>query len=367
MAYFDEKERGNIDRAAGSSVARGVSTQTRAASQRQTGKLQGNPGTFIGLEEHGDFVYARYQAIRGTWISSSLAERGYDQRFGSKDAFGAYLGAAVDSQLQPLKKPDRIEPGLEYLIPVRAVVRPVPAQPPGPAPTPKGPLVTPQTTPAPTPWKEGAAGRAVKDLTVAAGKLGTLRYPSFELNDDAPPPDPEPGKAVAFWLKNHALEIAEAERKFNVSRIAIAGVIAWEALVNPQLGTVKSAGPGKMHLKAEPGEKTWPEAIENAGKMPKLSLDERFKQFRTSRTAVFYIAAAFDLMAEEAENSGWNIRGSPELLGQLYHAWTYDQWSAYIKQKSKTDKFALPPGAMGDWIGANRQYLEEAVGKSKIP
>jgi hypothetical protein len=369
---IDNKARGTAERGVGSSANQGVSAQSRARSQRQTGKLKGNPGIFIGTEQHGDMFYARYEAIRGTWVSASLAERGYDQKYGRDAGFGAYLGIAVDSQLRPLKNPDRIEPGLEYLIPMGPASKPAaiasPASPPpktaigsSASPSPKNPL---QTKPAPTPWKENRSSRLFKDFTVAIGKL---RYPSYELDDDAPPPDREPRAAVAFWLRNHSIEIAEVERASHVSRIAIAGVIAYEALENPQLATIKSEGVGKMHLIAEPGEITWAEAVEAAGKMPKLSQEERFQRFRDSRVATKYIGAALDLIAEDAEKRGWNLRGSPAVLGQIYHSWTPDQWSKHISAKPVNQPFEITPGTMGEWIGINQQYLEKAVGKSQVP
>lgn len=363
MADINDKSRGNTERGAGSSSARAVSARSRATSQRQTGKLKGNPGTFIGREQHGDVIYARYEASRGTWVSASLAERGYDQKYGRDVAFGAYLGIAVDSELQPLKNPDRIEPGLQYLIPIGPADQPA-ARPPAPAQVSNTPLVTPQTALAPNQWKEEAYKRVPKDLSVWAKDMP---YPSFELNDDQPPPNREPRAAVAYWLRNHSLEIAQAERHFNVSRIAIAGAIAWEALNNPQVASLKAVGAGKMHLQADPGDITWAEAVENAGKMPKLTPEQRREKLRDSRIAIFYIAAAFDLMCEDAEKRGFYLRSSTDVLGFLYHAKSPGKWAKLISTKPLNESWLIPSGGMGEWIGTNQQCLEQAVGKSGVP
>jgi hypothetical protein len=372
MAQVDEKERGKSGGAAAAAAGRGVSAQSRATTQRHTNKVTGNPGVFIGTEVHGDWEFARYQAIKNTWVSASLAERGYDKKYGPSKAFGAYLGLAVDSNLEPLKNPDRIEPGQEYLIPIRKVATPVPppspsapAPAPAPTPPPRPPLARPKTVEDVTPWVQNPLERGFKDDVVEFD--WTLKYPSFEINDDPPPPDRRPMPAVAHWLKQHAKEIVDAERRFNVSRIAIAGAIAWEALENPQAFSKKSVGPGKIHLVGEGGDMSWPEAVEAAGLMPSLTAYQRTVELRKPATAILYIAAIYSIMCGDAEKKGWNLRGDHGVLGQMYHSRTPRQWKDTISKKRLNDPWRLPPGAMGRWMQLNFLYLREAVGPSSIP
>jgi hypothetical protein len=194
-----------------------------------------------------------------------------------------------------------------------------------------------------------------------------MAYPSFELNRDPPPPNREPRAAVGYWLGNHRSEIREGERRFRVSRIAIAGAIAWEALNNPQVGSLKAVSVAKPHLVAEPGDISWPEAVENAGKLPRLTVAQRYEFLQNARLGILYVAAILDLICEEAEKSGFNLRDSPDILGHIYQSRSPKKWAAEIKAKRRTDPFALQPGGMGAWIGDNVKYLESAVGSSTIP
>ena len=54
----------------------------------------------------------------------------------------------------------------------------------------------------------------------------------------------------------------------------------------------------------------------------KLTLEQRYEKLRDSRIGTQYIDAAFDLMCDDAEKRGFNLRGSPEVLGQMYHSRT---------------------------------------------
>jgi hypothetical protein len=90
-----------------------------ATQNKGTGPTAGNPGTFLGNEKIGGSNYARYRAEPGTWVSASLKQLGYDQLYGKDAGYGAYAGVPRATDASPLKTPDRIQPGQEYLIPVR--------------------------------------------------------------------------------------------------------------------------------------------------------------------------------------------------------------------------------------------------------
>jgi hypothetical protein len=323
---------------------------------------RGNPGVFIGQEEHDGKLYARYEAVRGTWVSSSLKERGYDRKYGSDSAYGAYAGVAVDSNLRPLKNPDRIDPGLQYLIPIEGNKPTQPSTPPRTTATPPGPqLSAPVTKQA----KDGFSDTWHTPKKLAA-KAATQAYPSFELDADRPPPDLDPREAVAFWLRMHSVEIEKAERRWHVSRIAIAGAIAWEALNNPQAASFKAVGPGKMHLVAEKGDIPWPDFIERTGRMPPLTDKQREEKLKESSVAIDYIGALMDIVSEDAAKRGWDIRGNAAILGQIYHAFSPLKWKKHIAAKPAASQWEVVPGTMGVWIPANRSFLEKAVGKSGI-
>ena len=84
------------------------------------GRKAGNPGTLLGTESVNGINFASYRAEKGTWVSASLAQQGYDKLHGKEVAYGAYLGLALGTDGKPLSTPDRIKPGDEYSIPIGA-------------------------------------------------------------------------------------------------------------------------------------------------------------------------------------------------------------------------------------------------------
>lgn len=208
-------------------------------------------------------------------------------------------------------------------------------------------------------WQERGLSRNLKDLLRLPSKLP---YGTFELRGPEPP-SRVPNAAVAYWLSLHKGDIAEAERTHDVNRLAIAGIIAWEALVNPQISSYKAVGPGKMHLEGEANQISWPDVIEGTHRMkPLFSLPWRRVEMAKPDVAINYIAAALDVIAEIAERSGWNIRNNPEILGQVYHGWTAEQWEAAVKAKAPGAPFLIKPGMIGQWTLDHSKYLESAVG-----
>jgi len=88
---------------------------TRGTAGRAT-VIRGNPGTLVGTQDVRGEPYARYRATPGTWVSASLKEQGY----GPAAGYGAYAGLVRSPDGKPLPNPDRIAPGQEYLVPLRA-------------------------------------------------------------------------------------------------------------------------------------------------------------------------------------------------------------------------------------------------------
>jgi hypothetical protein len=282
-----------------------------------------------------------------------LAQQGYDQRYGKDAGYGAYLGLVIAPDGRPLTRPDKVLPGQEYLIPIGADLS-FAAQP-------ISGYVAPQVRVDPKPWHQNPAERAVKDFFVG---LRDLPYGSFELRGPTPP-SRGPGIAVAFWLSIHKREIVAAETKWHVSRLAIAGAIAWEALENPEAQSFKSVGPAKIHLEGESGQLGWPEAVEITGRVKKTTPAMRRLLLARPEVAIDYIGAIFDLVATVGEAKNWNIRNSPEVLSQVYHSRTAEQWIQFLKTKPANAPFTIVPGTMGDWLYRNRPYLESAVGPAE--
>jgi len=223
---------------------------------------------------------------------------------------------------------------------------------------------------------------------------------SFEL-EDAPMPQQaetallglanENETRVFLWLEEHAREIAAAESKFRVDRRAIAGAIAWEALVNVKssVATLRAVGPGKVHYWTWRSDKTttgslddksklWGEAetaaeqVENAGLMPKTTQRQRKEILKTPAGAIDYIGAIMSAFAAEAEklrSGGWqgeNIRNRPEILTNAYQGEDLNTWRARLDAKKPGDK--LQPGNdMAYWVRARlHNFLEPAIGTPEI-
>jgi RHS repeat-associated protein len=81
------------------------------------GRQAGNPGVIVGSEMMHGIPHVRYRAEEGTWVSTSLAQQGYDKYYGKEEAYGAYREVVWTPEGKPLKAPDRIVPGQEYLVP----------------------------------------------------------------------------------------------------------------------------------------------------------------------------------------------------------------------------------------------------------
>lgn len=220
----------------------------------------------------------------------------------------------------------------------------------------------PETTLAPKTWQEKKEARYFKDTLLL---LSNLPYSTFELRGPEPP-SRVARDAVAYWLGLHKAEIVQAEKDWKVSRLAIAGIIAYEALMNPQIASYKSVGPGKMHLEGDDGQLSWPDVIEGTHRMKPLnSLLHRKIEMAKPDVAINYIGAALDIIATITEDYGRNrrnIRNNLQILGQVYHSRTPKKWLNDIETKPANTPFIIRVGMMGQWIEDNRKYLETAVG-----
>ncbi|MGK7396938.1 MAG: SpvB/TcaC N-terminal domain-containing protein [Candidatus Cyclobacteriaceae bacterium M3_2C_046] len=322
------------------------------------GRQAGNSGKEIGLVEHEGVSYKMYEAVPGTWVSSSLKEEGYDQLYEQMTGYGAYEGVALGPNFQPLPDPDNIKIGQQYLIPVGSSINF------------SGVSITGQALPSTVRTNYSWSGDDLKHRTFRPRFFYSEPYSSFELDmPGVPPPSDDPREAVAFWLQTFSPEIIQAEKDFRVSRIAIAGAIAWEALENPLIASTSSVGPGKIHVEGSGGHSGWPEVVEQKGLVPTPGSDmERRFVLSLPASSIRYIGAIMSVIADEAEarNSGWYIRNNPEILTQVYHGSSYQQWKTNIANKPAGASFKIVPGMMSTWILDNQAYLEAAVGRPEL-
>ncbi len=188
---------------------------------------------------------------------------------------------------------------------------------------------------------------------------------------------------VLAWLTQHRAEIIAAERRFRVDRRAIAGAIAWEALMNVH-GRITQAfgrgvGPGKAHvwdfsIATNPSltVDTLVKQVEDADwlpedeRLPKRSYDARKSSLETPGGAITYMAAAMNAAAHLASNAGFSsIRRRPEVLAFVWQKKDLSSWQQHLAGKTKGTDFGTGPDPNRDmdlWVQKNLRYLEDAVG-----
>lgn len=194
---------------------------------------------------------------------------------------------------------------------------------------------------------------------------------------------------VLAWLRQHRGEIIDAEQKFKVDRRAIAGAIAWEALMNVR-GTLtqvmgRGTGAGKAHLRRDkfPWElffertnTTLVEQVEDADwlpaeqQLPKLSRLDRQKMLETPAGAITYMAAAMNAASSLAGHAGFpSIRQRPEVLTYFWQKKDLITWQRHLNTKPKGTDFEPGPDPAEDmdrWVSKNLRYLEDAVGTPRF-
>ncbi|MDR7274422.1 hypothetical protein [Catenuloplanes atrovinosus] len=186
---------------------------------------------------------------------------------------------------------------------------------------------------------------------------------SFELHDawQLPPPDgvraelPLPQTQVLSWLQHHRSEIRGAAREFRVDPRAIAGAIAWEALQNARTVSLRSVGPGKVHVDADVVTQT-----EQTGLLPVRTSAQRRELLRRPGQAIRYIAAIMSAKAAIAEAFGYSMRDRPDLLTNEYVARSLTEWTDHLTERPAGDLVAAEDMAL--WTRAHLRYLERGVG-----
>lgn len=193
---------------------------------------------------------------------------------------------------------------------------------------------------------------------------------SFELANA--PCAPTAKERVTLWLKQNKDRIVDAEKRFRVDRRAIAGAIAWEALVNVKssITAPRAAGPGKVHfreyyyvLEGNPIAKQ----VENGNyspSIPKKTMSERKALLETPSGAITYIAAIMNAYATEAAKAKYNIRNDAPILTTYFNGVEYGKDFKTFREflVKKYPGKLVPNPDMGTWVKNNINYLQNAVG-----
>ena len=157
------------------------------------------------------------------------------------------------------------------------------------------------------------------------------------------------------WLQAHRRQITDAAREFAVDRRAIAGAIAWEALENARTVSLRSVGPGKVHVDADVVIQ-----VEQAGYLPVRTSQERRALLRRPEPAIRYIAAMMSAKAAIAATFGFQMRNRPDLLTNEYVARSLTEWTEHLIGKTDADLVAGEDMAL--WTQAHLPFLERGVG-----
>jgi Domain of unknown function (DUF4157) len=210
-------------------------------------------------------------------------------------------------------------------------------------------------------------------------ELGNPPTPTVdELASGAPPQEyafleglDEDRRRVMGWLLQYKDEIQMQELLRGVDRRAIAGAIAWEALVNVKESVDHSraaGGPGKVHVQSSHGidmRLSAPAEVEERGLVPKRTYDERVEVLKTPGGAIDYIGAIMQAMAEDAETSGFDIWRDPAVLTWGYQSKYVDTFRERMQEKARAGEkvFDTSSSDMAVWTVGNLHYLELCVGE----
>ena len=168
--------------------------------------------------------------------------------------------------------------------------------------------------------------------------------------------------------------IVDAERRFGVTRLAIAGAISWELIENPRDKSVRAVGLGKVHVNSSliggffgaKDDDTAAAQAEARGYMPQMSYTQRKLKLQTSSGAIDYIAAIMRGLADAAYNAGFQpIFDDPVILTNAYQGKTLSDWDDHLAKKAKGSSFA-GGNAMDIWVSDHLPFLISAVGKSHV-
>lgn len=176
---------------------------------------------------------------------------------------------------------------------------------------------------------------------------------------------------VFACLHANRREIIDAELAFGVTRVAIAGAIAWEMLENVRRWSPRSVGFGKVHLYNYHLTRSWfdtaAKQAEDQRFIPAQSDKDRQLLLATPAGAIRYIAAIMAAIADIAGREGFDdIRFDPEILTNVYQSMDLKDWEAHVRKKAKGTKFT-GGNKMDRWVMSHLLFLTSAVGTPIAP
>jgi hypothetical protein len=207
---------------------------------------------------------------------------------------------------------------------------------------------------------QGASGASIPS------ELDWLRpHISFELADT--PRYLPPARRLSWWLTRNETTIMHASGRWHVAPTAIAGVVAYEALANPEPAAMamlaRYSGPGKVHYKeyhfAE-GEPVSAE-VERMGYLPRVMWRTRERILATDSGSIRYIAAILRAYSDIARHRGYSINCNVGLLTTFYTAWDIPQVRALLKQHPQT----LRPNTAGVWVKKHISLIPHYLSSSR--
>lgn len=189
---------------------------------------------------------------------------------------------------------------------------------------------------------------------------------SIELADA--PPGATRKVRVEDWLREHRNATIAAERRFRIDRRAIAGLIAYEALINVHLwryaGLALWSGPGKVHFKDNRLFEGDPLAkqVEDIGLLPRRSMSAREAILRNPTWASLYIAASMRALADVVRReTALDVSCNPGALVTLETAWDIPSASAHFRNERPL--ITLEDNYPGNWTITWLPWVERAVGR----
>lgn len=180
----------------------------------------------------------------------------------------------------------------------------------------------------------------------------------------ATPKDLSPRDRVTWWVRHNRDTILLQARRRKVSAAAIAGVVAFEALENPEPAFTaflsRYDGPGKVHYENKRFGKgiSVAEAVEIEGYLPRRSLQERESILSTNAGSIIYIATILRAYADVAAPRGYRVRCNAPLLATFYTGWDLRSLARHLRAVKNVE---LLPNRAGKWLNGNMDFLYSAL------
>lgn len=187
---------------------------------------------------------------------------------------------------------------------------------------------------------------------------------SFELSDT--PLNLTPEQRALWWVRKNKTTLISAEQRWRVNREAIAGVVFYEALANPEPATTailtRYSGPGKVHYKQYRLSEGDPlsKRVEDLGYLPRRPWRIREAILATDSGAITYIGAILCAFSDVARRNNYSVRSDVPTLLTFYSAWDLPELAEHLNTNRHRP---LTYNTAGLWITSHRRLLIQALGR----